>query len=106
MSQFRSLWFAAAIAAISAGAPAFAQDEGEDETETIESFTEEFEVIDGLFPLYRDPENGDLGSWNDHSIHRPEQGSKGNREEKLGEKRRWSFRNQDSRKERRDDGGH
>ena len=60
MSQFRSLWFAAAIAAISAGAPAFAQDEGEDETETIESFTEEFEVIDGLFPLYRDPENGDL----------------------------------------------
>ena len=61
MSQFRSLWFAAAIAAISAGAPAFAQDEGEeDEAETIESFTEEFEVIDGLFPLYRDPENGDL----------------------------------------------
>jgi hypothetical protein len=61
MSQFRSLWFAAAIAAISAGAPAFAQDEGEDEeAETIESFTEEFETIDGLFPLYRNPEDGAL----------------------------------------------
>ena len=61
MSQFRSLWFTAAIAAITAGSPAFAQDEGdEDEAQTIEGFTEEFETIDGLFPLYRNPEDGAL----------------------------------------------
>lgn len=61
MSQFRSLWFTAAIAAITAGTPAFAQDEGdEDEAQTIEGFTEEFETIDGLFPLYRNPEDGAL----------------------------------------------
>ncbi|WP_375548388.1 zinc-dependent metalloprotease [Oceanicaulis alexandrii] len=62
MSQFRSLWFTAAIAAIIAGSPAFAQeDEGdEDEAQTIEGFTEEFETIDGLFPLYRNPEDGAL----------------------------------------------
>ena len=61
MSQFCSLWFTAAIAAITAGSPAFAQDEGdEDEAQTIEGFTEEFETIDGLFPLYRNPEDGAL----------------------------------------------
>ncbi len=32
----------------------------EEETKTIEEFTEEFELTEGLFPLYRDPEDGSL----------------------------------------------
>jgi hypothetical protein len=61
MTQYRSRWFAAAIAAIAVGAPAIAQEgDDEDDDNTIETFTEDFEVIEGLFPLYRDPEDGDL----------------------------------------------
>jgi hypothetical protein len=51
------------VALASFAAPSFAQDEEKDEEEkskTIEDFTEEFEQIEGLFPLYRDPEAGAL----------------------------------------------
>ena len=62
MRHHRSRWFAAALAVTIAGAPAGAQDEdeAEDEDDTIESFVEDFEVMEGLFTLYRDPEDGDL----------------------------------------------
>lgn len=67
----KSLWsrvLAVAVLTAGAGSLAMAQ-EGEDEdeeeseeeaTETIEAFTEGFERMDGLFPLYRDPEDGTL----------------------------------------------
>ena len=62
MTRYRSRWFAAALAVtIAAGAPAFAQDDGEeDEDDSIESFVEDFETMEGLFTLHRDPEDGDL----------------------------------------------
>jgi hypothetical protein len=49
-------WIAAALLALFMSAAAFA------ETKTIEEYTEDdkFERIDGLFPLYRNTENGDL----------------------------------------------
>ena len=49
MSQFRSLWFAAAIAAISAGAPAFAQDEGEDEPKGADMGGSDDDIVDADF---------------------------------------------------------
>lgn len=64
MIRYRSRWFAAMLAVMIAGTPAFAQDSDEDEEDdddnTIESFVEDFEVLEGLFTLYRDPEDGDL----------------------------------------------
>lgn len=61
MTRYRSRWFAAALAITVAGTPAFAQ-EGDDEEDedNIESFVEDFEVMEGLFTLYRNPEDGDL----------------------------------------------
>ncbi len=35
-------------------------DEEEDDAETIEEFTEDFDLIDGIFSLYQDPEDGSL----------------------------------------------
>lgn len=64
-----SLWsrvLAVAVLTAGAGSLAMAQDGNDDEeaseeeSETIESFTEGFERQDGLFPLYRDPEDGTL----------------------------------------------
>lgn len=51
-----SRWLAAALIALFMSAAAFA------DTKTIEEYTEDdkFEQIDGLFPLYRNTENGDL----------------------------------------------
>jgi hypothetical protein len=61
MTVYRSRWLAAALAATFVSAPALAQDDGEEEDDnTIESFVEDFEVMEGLFTLYRDPEDGDL----------------------------------------------
>jgi hypothetical protein len=66
MTLYRSRWFAALLAATLVGSPAFAQDddsedEDEDEAEeTIETFVEDFEAMEGLFTLYRNPEDGDL----------------------------------------------
>lgn len=65
MTHYTSRWFAALLAATLV-APAYAQDaeaeedEEEEEEKTIESFTEDFERFDGLFTLYRDPEDGAL----------------------------------------------
>jgi hypothetical protein len=62
MNRYCNRWLAAALAVTVAGAPALAQDsDDEDEDDdTIESFVEDFEVMEGLFTLYRDPEDGDL----------------------------------------------
>lgn len=63
MKTYRSRWFAALLAAAAVGAPAFAQDgeaEEDEEDETIETFVEDFEAMEGFFTLYRDPEDGDL----------------------------------------------
>ncbi|XBQ15066.1 MAG: zinc-dependent metalloprotease [Oceanicaulis sp.] len=61
MRFIRSRWSAALLAAVVAGAPGFAQDaEADEDDDTIESFTEDFERFEGLFTLYRDPEDGDL----------------------------------------------
>jgi hypothetical protein len=62
MVRHSSRWFAAALAVTIAGAPAMAQDgdDEDDEDNTIEAFVEDFEVMEGLFTLYRDPEDGDL----------------------------------------------
>ena len=58
---------AASVALVFAAAPAGAQDdkkEGKDDdkkkTKTIESKVKDFEKIDGLFELYRDPKSGEL----------------------------------------------
>ena len=52
------------LAAVSFTLPALAQDkdgkEDEKKTPTIEKKVEKFDLIEGFFPLYRDPENGDL----------------------------------------------
>ncbi len=63
MKPYHNRWFAVAVAVIAISSPVIAQSEEEKEEEensTIESFTEEFEAFEGLFPLYRDPENGHL----------------------------------------------
>lgn len=63
MTTYRNIWLAAMTAAAVICAPAFAQedeDEEEEEDSSIESFVEDFEVSQGLFTLYRDPEDGDL----------------------------------------------
>ncbi|MEO0696841.1 MAG: zinc-dependent metalloprotease [Pseudomonadota bacterium] len=41
-------------------ANASAEDEDDEESKTIETTVEDYEKIEGLFDLYRDPENGDL----------------------------------------------
>lgn len=62
MTRYSSRWFAAALAVTIAGSPAIAQDgdDEDDEDNSIEAFVEDFEVLEGLFTLYRDPEDGDL----------------------------------------------
>ena len=39
---------------------AHAQDDDEEDAKTVEDRVEDLEKIDGLFPVYRDPENGDV----------------------------------------------
>ncbi|MEQ8434721.1 MAG: zinc-dependent metalloprotease [Oceanicaulis sp.] len=63
MKTYRSRWFAALLAAVAVGSPAFAQDgesEEDEDEDTIESFVEDFEAMEGFFTLYRDSEDGDL----------------------------------------------
>ncbi len=62
MKYYNSRWFAAALAAIAVTSPSFAQDsdDAEEDEDTIESFVEDFDVQEGLFTLYTDPEDGDL----------------------------------------------
>ncbi|MGJ3233120.1 MAG: zinc-dependent metalloprotease [Oceanicaulis sp.] len=63
MTIYRSRWFAALLAAAAVASPAFAQEdesEADEDEDTIESFVEDFEAMEGLFTLYRDPEDGDL----------------------------------------------
>lgn len=62
MKHYNTLWYAAAIAAFALNAPAIAQDDEDDSEDdnSIESFVEDFELIDGLFPLYQNPEDGAL----------------------------------------------
>jgi len=52
----------AALATVMTVQPAFAQEDEEDEDEekTIADVVEDYEELDGLFPMWQDPENGDL----------------------------------------------
>ncbi len=63
---FRRLLLSASVGALVWSGAAIAQDENggengeEDETEYLADFVEDFEKFDGLFPLYKDPDNGKL----------------------------------------------
>jgi len=63
MPQWGFRWLAAMLAILVMSVPAFARDDDDDDDdngETIESFTEGFDVMEGFFTLYRDPDDGAL----------------------------------------------
>lgn len=60
MQSLYSRVLAVAVLASGLASPVLAQDEDEEETETIEDFTEDFNQVEGLFPIYTNPDDGSV----------------------------------------------